>query len=501
MDLGLKWQETACFEGLGRAAVTHEESLETAIPEYCPDMNRIVDAVGQLQIREKEAAGGIITVSGMVRVRVLYSSEESAGLRSLEVSVPFRCTQEDGKLAACQVLRAEGRLLLTEARAVSARKLYVRVLPEITVTGYGQVKRRLCRDVEPEESLAVRRREVQLRLLSAVAEKSFQFSQETMLEDGREAPEEVLTDRLSLQITDWQNVGTKLLVRGEVRLSVLYRGEQQGLCVHEAALPFSQILDGIEAADDAECVIEARTMDSEVRALRTEGGSGFGLSIQAALFVRQWRQEKLTLIEDLYSTRCAAAVQRETIRFGGERLLPPVQQEALQRLEFGQGQTPFVYLTELDCGPVSQAAEGDHTSLHTVLRMKLLYLDESGSPVSAERSAEVNAPVDVTPDAAFALCGQPERQMVAGGCQLRLPVVFRMVNREETQLDAVCGAELNEEQEEGQVPSLVLRRMAPDETLWDVAKQYRTREELIRSANHLEEGQRPDGMLLIPRSR
>ena len=45
-----------------------------------------------------------------------------------------------------------------------------------------------------------------------------------------------------------------------------------------------------------------------------------------------------------------------------------------------------------------------------------------------------------------------------------------------------------------------LRRMAEGETLWDIARQYRTDEEAIRAANELTED-RPEGMLLIPRVR
>lgn len=200
MDLELKWRDLTWFEVLGRATATHEEALETAIPEYCPDMNRIVDATGQLQIRDREITGGAVMVSGMVSVRVLYSSEESSGLRSLEVSVPFRCTQEGGNLAACRVLRAEGRLLLTEAKAVSARRLYVRVLPEVTVTGYGEMHGRLCCAAEGDASLAVRTRETPLRLLSAVAEKQCPFTQETMLQTGQETPEEVLAARTQRRV-------------------------------------------------------------------------------------------------------------------------------------------------------------------------------------------------------------------------------------------------------------------------------------------------------------
>ena len=42
--------------------------------------------------------------------------------------------------------------------------------------------------------------------------------------------------------------------------------------------------------------------------------------------------------------------------------------------------------------------------------------------------------------------------------------------------------------------------MAEGETLWDIARQYRTDEEAILAANVLTED-RPEGMLLIPRVR
>ena len=64
---------------------------------------------------------------------------------------------------------------------------------------------------------------------------------------------------------------------------------------------------------------------------------------------------------------------------------------------------------------------------------------------------------------------------------------------------AVTAVEL-QDPPEGPQPSLILRRMAEGETLWDIARQYRTDEEAIRAANELTED-RPEGMLLIPRVR
>lgn len=57
MECGLQWKEITCWDTVGRAAVNHEETMETAIPEYCPDLGRIVETAGQVQIRSRTADG------------------------------------------------------------------------------------------------------------------------------------------------------------------------------------------------------------------------------------------------------------------------------------------------------------------------------------------------------------------------------------------------------------------------------------------------------------
>lgn len=144
MELELKFTEVTGCEPVGDLVTTQEESMETAIPEYCPDMARIVDTVGQLRLREKHLTGQQLTVSGSVVLTVLYTSEESTGLRSLSMEVPFSCQVEDKRLMGCTAVCVAGRLLLAEARAVTARKLYLRVMPEFTVSGYANRRQRLC---------------------------------------------------------------------------------------------------------------------------------------------------------------------------------------------------------------------------------------------------------------------------------------------------------------------------------------------------------------------
>lgn len=222
MELGLHFTELTCCEQTGRLVMSHEETMETAIAEYCPDMTRIVSVCGQLQIRERTALEGRVTATGTVRVTVLYTSEESAGLRSLTLPVPFSCTAEDETLASSQLLWATGRLLLAEAQAVTARKLYVRVLPEVTLTGYTRAQCRFCSGTEEDPALRVRRRDHDISLLDTAAERSFSVAQETP--EVSPAPEDLLLYRLCPRLTSCRLVGSKLVVKGELALSALYRG-------------------------------------------------------------------------------------------------------------------------------------------------------------------------------------------------------------------------------------------------------------------------------------
>lgn len=109
-ELDLKFREITACQAADDLVVTHEESMETAIPEYCPDLARIVGSEGQIRIREKTVNDGKLTIGGSIRVSVLYTSEESPGLRSLSLTLPFSCKVDDKR--DCAMIAVDSRLLL-----------------------------------------------------------------------------------------------------------------------------------------------------------------------------------------------------------------------------------------------------------------------------------------------------------------------------------------------------------------------------------------------------
>lgn len=497
MDLALQFTEITGYEAADDLIVTHEESMETAIPEYCPDLARIVDAVGQVNIREKNVSDGRLHIGGAIRVTVLYTSEESAGLRSLTLSIPFNCAVEDKR--RCETICVQSRLLLLETKPLGARKLYVRVLPEFRVGGYRKWTRRICTGASESAGLQLRCERATLPLMSRVWERDFPFAQEIPPESGESVAEDLLMDRAFARITACQHFGNKLVIKGEAVLSVLYRAEGQRLCSREVTLPFSQIMEGEDLPEETELSCTVRILEQEVHPVRTENGNGFGVTMRIGVLICAFEEREIEYVADMYSTRCALETVREPITFATAQPPEEVRCTASQRLE---GAGSFVYLTEAEPTVPEITAEDGGCQASASVRLRVLYLDESGAPVTAERTCEISAPLRRTPSA-LQLSVEPETWQRAGGaCELRLPVCFSLRRADEKSITAVDTATEQGELDRAAMPSLILRRLRDGETLWDVAKQCRTEQQAIIAANELESGaDLTDVMLLIPKIR
>ena len=94
MELEFERDTIVCYETLTEVTLCQEETLESIVPDACPDILRIVDVCGQATLSSKAAKEGMAVVTGMVRAVILYQPEGSAGLRRMEVGLPFTCQAE-----------------------------------------------------------------------------------------------------------------------------------------------------------------------------------------------------------------------------------------------------------------------------------------------------------------------------------------------------------------------------------------------------------------------
>ena len=489
MELEFDRDVIHCWEIAADGTLCQEETLETIVPDACPDILRIVAVCGQATLNGKQAREGAAAVSGSVRAVLLYQPEEGGGLRRMEAALPFSAQMEAPGLTEQGQVHACVRLRGAEARALNPRKVLLRADLAVDVTAFQPRERVCCQGV-----------------LEAVQEKPFTFSEQVRLNVGQGEPVQLAACRAVPLCGESRLIGSKLIFKGAVELQLLVQEAGGGLNACRENLPFSQIMEVPGLGEGGEC-----RMAVELTQLSCQPAGEDGRTVEVVLDLlaqaQVWSRRPVTLLQDLYSTALQTQVERE------EQVLWQLVEQSSRTQNVRElletGALPrSVTDSWVSLGEIRRKREGDQLVLEEEARVTVLYLDENDALQALQRPLTVSCRLDA-PEGARCCCraacsGEVFAAPSAGGIEVRFAVDFHFLILREQHTTAVCGAALGEPRTggEGDQPSVVLRLASPGEGLWELAKAYGTTTEQIVQANGLEEGQLPLGrMLLIPSVR
>ena len=129
------------------------------MPDYCPDIARIIETQGAVFLHGREIRDGRAEISGTVRVSVLYTPDGEGGIRTLEFAIPFTAQGDAHALPECAALTAETGAELLETRLLNPRKVFTHCKLVTRVTGYRRISVAVTEDVQAEESQRVEKRQ------------------------------------------------------------------------------------------------------------------------------------------------------------------------------------------------------------------------------------------------------------------------------------------------------------------------------------------------------
>lgn len=507
MDMELQRTCLDGFQTILDQTVIQEETLESIVPDACPDIQRIVDTDGEVCMRTRELSEGSLRVGGSIRATVIYIPDGEPGARRMEVRIPFVCSVDDSRLRSDGRLVAAPRLCRVDARIVNPRKVLVRaelaVAVQVMVPEQLEVCTGAC-DVS-ENGLQQRREERSTYRVTAVTEKTFTFSDVLSLSASRPRVEELLRSRMELRSLDAKVIGSKLILKGEATLRCLCRSEEGALNAVQFELPYSQILELSGVQEGADVTVVPVLAASECVLQPGDPGSlAVSLEIVAQAVVRE--AQTMTVVSDLYCTQCPVEVDREELSLS--RLMDLGAQRQAVR-QFCPWDVPVKEV--LDCGLwVGRTAKrkedsGMVVTANTTVCVLFLSEDDALCAASFPVEAEAALPVNGETELFFSCLGSGELTAapVTGGLEVRFTVEFPYLALERTRCGALTGLRpLPVEEGSGPKPSVILRVVGEKEALWDIAKACSATVEDIMTANQLESESAPAGMLLlIPKQR
>lgn len=507
MELKLKTARYDHYEPLIAVPMTCETMREHIVPDSCADIARIVETTGQVFVSGRELSGdGRLCASGTVDVSVLYIPEKGTSPCVLRFQMPFQCCG-DRQWNDAEYLDIRGELQSVDTRLLNPRKVLARVNLILYPTMCRKISRSVCSDALDDENLELLRCRKQTRVIAGVREKEFTFLEELPISQGRGGVEEVISCRTDVRGTDCKLIGTKLVLKGIVAVTVLYRESGGTLEQMRTELPFSQILDGAGMQEDWDFDSSYQLLSLDCR-IGCESGADDRHVLTLNLLLRgrvtAWRMEEISFIADLYSTHAGIVCHTDelALRENCQRYVKRLN--IRETLETG---TPVKSILDMEVGCGSVHVDNAAQSLEVPLWARCVYMDENDALHSVRKDFTSACPAEQDADMqieSWASCrGDIMASILPDGIELRFPVDCMIDAGRVNTYICVNGGEFEEEQTASSSPSLVLRKIGREESLWSVAKAYRTTCKSILEVNEIpDEHQIPhDRLLLIPRCR
>ncbi len=505
MELELNRTHLTGYETVLDTTAYQEETLETIVPDACPDILRLAGIQGNIFMKGKTATDGRVALTGTARLTVLYHPDGGTGPCHLDVSIPFQVTVEDSKIRAGCLISVVPRITGADTRTMNPRKVLTRVEIAVQVKVLTTASVALCTSISAVNGAVEQLVEpYRISCISSVQEKQISFEDNLNIPMGRPAAEELVATRLEPICGDSKVIGNKLIFKGEVLVKILYRASGSELNIAEFSLPISQIIEVAGVGEDAHADIDLCLLGAEFKLSEDCRTIAASLNMLAQAVVREDRN--VVLLVDTYSTCCSIQMEQVSFDYQIRQNEGVGHQVVRETIETGI-QVKSVVDSYCMIGQIYHQREGNDLRLTIRVEAVALCLSEESEYFAVSRGFEVSCSVEVPEGCGcqYSCCaGDVIANPSADGVDVRftLDIPYLCLRNAHSVLVRDAAVAVAEEADERDKPSIVLRLLEEGERLWDVAKRYRTTIEDIVKANELDGEQPKQGtLLLIPRKR
>ncbi len=480
---------------------------EILIPDYLPQVFKIVKCFVACVVLQKQFSAGRLTVEGYLRCVVLYQSEEAASLCRAEHKLPFTKQVElSGENTGAAHAWVSGQTEYVNCRAVSGRRVDVRgaFLMNILALCAAQqpVLTALSGDGVEQKTQALQHVEFLCapeKLCTAQCQVPF-----------AETPDMVLDTPCAVAVEEVKLTEGKAVVKGSARMTVLYRtGPGHAIQQVECEAPFNEVLDAPGADEACRACVSVQPAGCTIAQSEEEGGEagGYELSATLAMCVRVFRQEETLAVCDAFSTLQNTVLAKRDVVL--DEMFVPCEQAVTATTggELPDPQAKIITAMATALPPEVLEEDGKAT-LRGRAMVHLLCENAVGEVDCYDKACEYSLPLPQASGGVTALCeAQVERvsaQTIGSETKADVALTVRgalLCRAHHTLLENVEAAGPREET----ASDIALRIYFAHEgeEVFDIARRYATSPQSIVQANALDDDVRLDAArrLLIPCAR
>ena len=506
MEFNLKKTSVGMLMSTLDAVSEQPVDIDFTLPDYCPDIEKILRCKITPKIYNRNLSGGQLQIDGTTVVTILYTDSKNS-VRACEQSIPFNTSFSLKEIPDNPVIETYTKCEYLNCRPLSQRRLTVHGAFSL----YAKVGSKGAVELfspENDADLEFNTKKITVSALTALCQEQFSAGDEIQIVN-KPPVELVLDSEVRANVTDYKIIPDKLMFNGDMNVRLIYLSSADAITPQQIdyVIPFSKIVDCHGLSENTTASIKLSLLSYDIR-LKSDILSEtpvVNVDSRLCVTVAGFTPEDVEIVLDAYSTDFPVELEKA-------RVTVPVQTSVIEDTFMLKDS---VELSDCDISEiidfnVNYALQGynisdENITLNSKLNVCILALNSEKEPIYIERAIEFSKEIEnngfnnisaVSAEILSVSYRIADNETVELRCEIKYSVTAD-INKSFTIVTAITADE--DKKLTKRTSPLVLYFADAGEELWDIAKRYNTRKQLIFDENELEGDVLENPlMLLIP---
>ncbi len=490
MECNITKQNISVTETVLNQNLEQPIDTEFTLPDYCPDIDRIIKCVIRPRCGQKSFSGDTLTIDGTAELSLYYTDGNQ--IRCYDYPIRFSRQVSAGKALSNPSAAVAIKSEYVNCRAVSKRRVDVHASLNMNVCITDVTEQEVISDIDCP-SVQTLPYSAEATTPMGIGEKYILFSDEIEVPSTHGGIQTLLRTDSRAIASDCKIIGNKVVVKGELMVEFFYISDNEGKSERfSTVLPISQIVDIDRVNDSCTATAKIEINEFEVKTHTSAVGEVSMLTISAKMTVTAsaFCNLDIPVLLDAYSTECGMELEKHDICF--KKVDNTVYDEFSCRGNVDFGTDEINEIVDIWCEPKLTSCDINNNGVFFkgVSNINILAIDADGYPRYYEKNLEFEHEHKCDADK----CEISAPQIVAVGCdyslmsntaevKVELAVDTEIICTKE--ITALCEAKLseNEVKPKDDYTRIVLYYPSEKEKLWDIARRYNTGIDEIRNIN------------------
>ena len=464
------------------------------VPDNMPDAIKIINITSTPYINDIEINNGRIKIVGKMNYSVIYrANDEEMNIRGLNVSHPYTTTIEKSNIKNKDDIIIESNLKNIIYSLPNERKIAIKNEVNFDINISENIAVDIIKDFPKDQDIEYNKCKNSFNNIKERKRSIISSSEDIMLRKEANAIYEILKVTCKIKDTEYKESYNKIMLKGVLEINLLYTGEGKNVCCEKLDVSFSSMVELENISDKSQFDIRYCIRDLNVRINPDIDQKTLNVDYKIENNITVFERDDIEYIDDFYSKTRDLKYNIKDVNISSSEFDVEKEININETINDIIPDNTRIVEYSLDTSNVAISLENDTIKVNGVAKLNLILQNKENNELESKS-------IDIMIDQNFSM----EDSWKNANIHIKIKDVKLNVTQNNSNIDIKITVYIKVNVENvlnissiesiedlpinlNDISSINIYIVKPGDSIWKIAKKYKTSMENIIKINNLED--------------